>query len=326
MTNFVDAWRPNEREKTYQPPAASTAVLEALRPRRGYETAKWLTELKSEVAQKSATQAAVGISESTQRLMNEWIESMFEHFEQFALDFNQSAAGTELVVTVTKPTFNYRIARTGTYHTESKITTFEGHLATRYWAMVVSGQYEQMQVNIVPTDILLGFLSGSFSKEEYPPFTEIQATWCDGQMCWQMDGHNLPHDMLDDLAGELFGDLIRVASGKMTDEELFSHHRTQKHSLGVTVATGVTAPGAVDRAASRAFDLQTLQLWETLQALGTAISNDLITLSTEETAALQSDNTAAKEQLREFADRLNTFRQKVSPLIADLQNLAKGQD
>lgn len=322
MSNFADLWKPSERETIYRPPAptASNAVLEALRPRRGYETAKWLSELKQEVATKAPAVSAEDQSRSLQNMMNAWIDTMFEHFEQFALDFNQSAMGTDLIVTVTKPTFNYRTARNETYHTESKITTFEGHLSTRFWALVVQGRYERIEVNIVPTDILLGFLSGSFTREEYPPFMEIEASWCNGQMCWQLDGQQVSSEILDTLTGELFGDLIRVASGTMTEEELFSQAKSGKHELGLTVAKGVNPSNP----AVRTFDLHSLQLWNALEEVRTAIGHDLNTLSEEEMAAMQSDN-AAIDTLRQFSERLSAFRQKVAPLVADLKNFAEGK-
>jgi hypothetical protein len=76
----------------------------------------------------------------------------------------------------------------------------------------------------------------------------------------------------------------------------------------------------------RNFDLQSLQFWDALEQVRIAIGHDLNTLSEEETAALQTDQNPAKDRIRDFTDRLNAFRQKVAPLVADLKTAAKGEN
>jgi hypothetical protein len=326
MSRFREVWSPyHDEEVIYSPQeAASTAVLETLRPRRGYETAKWLDELKQDITKKEPAKDDKA-TKQVENLMADWVSHLFEHFEQYALDFNQTAQGTDYLVNVTKPAFRFGAVRGLQYH-DSKITTFEGYISTRFWALVVRGRYEKIEVFIIPADVILGFTTDRFGPDEYAPFTEVVAAWEKGVLNWEIGGHPVTYDMLGPLAGELFGDLIRVASGKMDEEELFHHHASEI-SLGKTVATGEmmdVQSSTASRAAVAAsgFNARELSMWKALEALREAITADMDKLIEEERRLLASEQTTAVTHAREFSDRLRSFKQKVAPLVEDLRNLA----
>ena len=110
--------------------------------------------------------------------------------------------------------------------------------------MAIRGGKGKVQFFILPSDRLLGFTNGTYGENDYQPFMELAVAFENNQLNWSLGGKAITIDAIDPLAKELFGDLIHVASGTMSDSELFAHPTTELKS-GETLAVGYQAPAVV---------------------------------------------------------------------------------
>jgi hypothetical protein len=102
----------------------------------------------------------------------------------------------------------------------------------------VRGDEKKISVFVFPSEMTIAFKSGQFTEADMPPFMVVEHTGT-GADAWTIQGEAAPLSKIGPLAKELFGDLIRVTSGKMADSELFTSHENQAApKLGENVAVG----------------------------------------------------------------------------------------
>src|SRR5262249_47566803 len=161
----------------------------------------------------AAAQAALVTPKQKEGEVRELLNKGFEQFEDFAYEFNQSALGTNLIVTVIRPTMKYikvpDSELTAEYSSDGRVTVHEGSISTRDWVLILRGRYDRIQVFLLPSQYHIGFGSNPETDERFPPFTELLASWETGELVWTLCGQPLTPDKMKPLSKELFGDLIR---------------------------------------------------------------------------------------------------------------------
>ena len=90
---------------------------------------------------------------------------------------------------------------------------------------------------LLPAGMVLAFDTEQLSDSQYPPFMEVLHSKADSKAAWTIDGEAAPLEAIPHLARELFGDLIRVASGVMSDSDLFADNNDNP-VLGKNLAVG----------------------------------------------------------------------------------------
>ena len=128
---------------------------------------------------------------------------------------------------------------------------------------------------------------------------EMETIFENNQLNWNVGGTPVTSDMIEPLAKELFGDLIRVASGTMSESELFAHPATEL-KLGETLAVGYrgsTAAASVGRVGTCHEASEAGETPDKVSAAGTelmqAIAEALIVAAHEkEKAEVLSDTTS----------------------------------
>jgi hypothetical protein len=346
---------------------ASHRMLEALKERRGAETGKWLALMRDEVAvpvlgpppkiedidirdtideapytpplesqykgpttkgSYASVLAAPPSAPAQENATVDWVKKLFQEFARQATDFNATASGTELVMTVRPPEFTFETPHFGDYDPEKKIKVFKGHIATTHWAMLVQGYNEKIDVYVIPSESILNFTLNDIRKSELSPFMSIDSEIDSGKRKWSTSGHPITPETLPPLAKELLGDLVRIASGTMSESELFAHHTTEL-KLGETVAQGFEVPpeakgeamptsAPVDTAAAPpASAIASMATWPACEALLQAIYKDLGSITSEEGALdLTKDEDTAK-RLHDLSGRLRTLSGELSGLISE---------
>lgn len=352
-TGFPDRWQLGRKHSSEQQDidvsAASEEILSALRVKRGPETASWLTSLNQEIGElpRAASPVASGANQQKQVAMVNWLDQMFDLFQGYADEFNQTAQGTDLIVNCSRPSYVYQLSNDHSPSGESglvKVTTFEGHLSTRFWAMLIRGRYEKIEVFILPAETLLGFSARRLGESDYPPLIEISAIWQNNQLSWRICDHALSYESLAHLTKELFGDLIRVASGTMTNAELFAQHSC-KLSLGESLAVGYVpshhttslkgeAPSTALNAAP--FDANPpatvsnpqlrrpdLTIIESANQLIAAIEDNVSQLLQEGKHALETEDTRRFDELKNLTTKLDALKGSLQRSLLELKAISK---
>jgi hypothetical protein len=330
---------------------ASEVVLAALKLRRGSETAQWLNNLQNEISSNTGIQiteqntkanlspldpniTSTSFNEDT--LINSAInglDKIFDQFEIYALEFNRTTQGTDLIVSCTRP-----IRRTnqtdGTFtDAAAKCLSYAGHLATRLWALVVRGSPSKVEVFIIPAEFLLGFSVHSIDESGYQPLLVVESTWINNQVVWHMGQTVISAEQIPALAKELFGDLIRVASGQMSESELFAHP-LQSFSLGQNLAVGYQ-PAPTNTATPQPINnspamqptnpnqnlpasLTSLESIKAADQLLAIIDRDINKLIESGKQALQSDKGQTFEQMKMLTEKLEILKKNISVCLADI--------
>jgi hypothetical protein len=254
----------------------------------------------------------------------DWVKKLFQEFSLQATEFNATASGTELVMTVRPPEFTFETPHFGDYDPAKKIKVFKGHIATTHWAMLVQGYNDKIDVYVIPSESILNFTLNDIRKSELSPFMTIDSTLVDGHQVWTTSGHAVTPETLPLLAKELLGDLVRIGSGTMNESELFAHHTTDL-KLGETVAQGYAPPlepmptSSLIGESSAPTPIEALATWSACEALLQAIFKDLGSITSNEGALDSTKDEASIQRLHDLSGRLRNLSGELSGLIAEYQ-------
>lgn len=341
--------------------SASQVVLESLRKRRGGETAQWMNKLAGEISlEPSATvsqqglmqiQADLSPEDHKQHELVKWLDKLFSQFDLFASQFNRTAQGTDLLIACTAPSMN---GQQPTEETPLSERIYEGHLVTRFWAMLLRGNAGRIDVFIIPAEMLLGFSLHKIDESIYSPLLAIESIWKDSELTWHIGGTCITRNQIPLLAKELFGDLVRVASGQMSESELFAHP-LQEMNLGQNLAVGYNMPpssaGAsavvpiseltnaapppailppsefANAAPAPAIAPKTLSLnlasIDLAEKMMTTLDADTSLLSQLGKAALSADDATAFKKIELLAGKLETIKQPFKVSFTEIIQLAR---
>ena len=350
---------------------ASNRVLDILKRRRGEETGKWLNLLRdpSMIPKPPAMSTIDGVDKretlddsvytppveamytplniegaapavvrrsqalTIQSPLADWVNKFFDEFATQAGQFNATAGGTGLMLSVSPPEFNYQAAQYGAYAADKKVSTVKGHVATLHWALLFQGTAQKINIFILPSDELLTLVNRDATEAGYAPFMTMESSETAAGLAWSIDGSVVADQTIPLLAQELVGDLIRVSSGTMQEAELFAHHHTEL-KLGETVASGYTpAPTPANGGSGSASSTGTpsaagdtaaggtaaLATFAACQNLLKAIDQDLSALSEQESEFARDHDEIALKRLHDYSARLRTLSGLASGLLADYQ-------
>jgi hypothetical protein len=221
----------------------SKEIFNALRAKRGQETGRWLNGLVPGNVEKPAEVQAAATTAFDD--VNKWIDLLCEQFIELAYEFNKKAVGTNLYVSYEKPRLFEKRDEDVWYRPVDR--TYKGRLTTRDWAMIVRGHESKIAVFVVPSSMVMAFDNDSVGEDEMPHLMLIERTaGSGGTITWKIGEEATNLSAISPLAKELFGDLIRVSSGVMTEAELFSNDKAP--TLGENVAVGYQQPGVSTKA------------------------------------------------------------------------------
>lgn len=239
------AHKMKEVDERYAISEESKTILAALSSRRGQETGRWLAAVIPSQSEQQVAQIQ-GASFSPFDDIRALLDRLFKEFGDLVYEFNKSAVATDLLISQEKPELLKKKSPTGEQ-------IYEGRLTTREWALVLLGTGNKVCIYLMPASVVMAFALGQGASK---PFMEILHA-APGQ--WTIGGEPNTTGGIAPLAKELVGDLIRVASGAMSEEELFAPH-SDKPQLGQNMAVGYqqqkpTAPNATQVAAAGNMDM-----------------------------------------------------------------------
>ena len=192
------------------------------------ETGNWLSSLVNDALEIAAHgDSEQPVTDEDVDVMVRWVAAIFNEFELYKIEFNKKAAGTDLIVAASP--LNLENLSASNDH-------FEAHLSTRHWSLVFDASTRKLDVYLIPAELVLAFTTNRIDETEYQPFITFAPRRHSGEYYWSVDKQLITFDMLPKLAKELFGDLIKVASGNVSEEEFF------KNAAAESAAAQSTAP------------------------------------------------------------------------------------
>jgi hypothetical protein len=243
-----------------------------------------------------------------------WIERIFDEFVRCADEFNKTNTDQSLFVNVYRPEYKYESSTYDTYVPNAKISVFKGHISTNKWGMLVQGHGTTIEIFVVPAENLLRLTLNDLRDTGFPPLMVITAVLVNGQPEWHIEEEVVSFHKLPLLGKELFGDLIRIASGKMNDSELFADY-SKGLKLGETVAQGYSQAAPTTDSSSTAPLDQKLGTWKECQELMKIIGNDLTVIADREHTANDSGNKDELQRLKELSTDLRALTVSISELL-----------
>lgn len=294
-------------------PEPAQGVYSDLQRRRGQETGRWLKSLSTETPQDSATaewQQAQNKAADAFEAIRVWIEALFQEFSVLAYGFNEHAVGSDLFVSIERAQVFETRDDSVWYRPVSKY--YQGRLTTRYWSLTVKGDEKRIGVFLFPAEMTIGFKNGEYSDLDVPPLIVAEPCQIGGRNSFKIQGEEAAISMLGHLAKELFGDLIRVASGKMSETELFASHKDAP-KLGENVAVGYDSNAQPARTQehhpAHDIDLEQISLSDACDILDKVIDRELKRIYGEATKSLPGTEKA--ESARMQISSIEAFRMKV---------------
>ena len=302
-------------------PEESKAIYSDLSARRGSETGKWLKSLAGDApaAAESWQQAHTNAADSFEEA-RVWIDALFQEFGSLTYGFNDRVVGTDLFVACEKAQVVETRDDDIWYHPVVK--TIQGRLATRFWCLYVKGNEEKISIYVFPNELTIAFKAGQVSDDEAPPFLVAELKNIGGRNVWAIQGEEASLATLPALAKELFGDLIRVASGKMEGSELFSKNAEQP-KFGENLAVGYeqAAPAALAPEAVT-LNIDATHLHEACDVLDKVIEKELQKLY--QASSSVTPGTEQAEQARLKISAVTTFRSKIVDAFENFTRESQG--
>ncbi len=289
---------------------SSNVILSTLRTKRGLETGRWLNTLTTDLGATNERLTPLSqVEGSAYHEMIAWMDQMFQQFADLSFEFNKTAVNTDLLVTVEQPQLHDKNIAPNS--PESGVKVYRGRLTTSKWALGVFGEDEKIKIHLIPAAMLLGFFVGQFTDEQFPPFMEIIRSKGEGKQGWTIGGQPATSQAVPYLAKELLGDLIRVASGVMSEAELLASSADHP-KLGENVAVGYShannAPApAPANGAGQSADSHAIS--EACDLVDSAVDSELKRLY-EQVATLRPDSELATPTRKQISD-LEKFRSKM---------------
>ncbi|MBS1997400.1 MAG: hypothetical protein JSS86_13865 [Cyanobacteria bacterium SZAS LIN-2] len=165
-----------------------------------------------------------GLARVSHRSSTDWVARIFQEFELQGSTFNASAQGTNLVLSIHPPKYYEEVVSGGVYGKDTKVRFFKGYVSATFWGMLLHGHHDKIDVYIVPSDAILQLTLSDINQSGFSPYVTIDSQIVDGDLEWHVGGTTISYEAIPNLARQLLADLIKVASGKIKNEELFADY------------------------------------------------------------------------------------------------------
>jgi len=181
-----------------------------------------------------------GLARVTHNSASDWVSSIFHEFERQGNIFNASAQGTNLVLSIHPPKYYEEVVSGGIYGQDTKVRFFKGYVSATFWGMLLHGHHDKIDVYIVPSDAILQMTLSDINQSGFSPYVTIDSQVVNGEVEWHVEGATITYNAIPNLARELLADLIKVASGKVRNEDLFAEHHSGSLKLDQGAAQTLT--------------------------------------------------------------------------------------
>jgi hypothetical protein len=163
-------------------------------------SAKRFAEYKYSAKENEARATVATAAPSNRHNRREWLERLFDLFEQYAVEVNKLVDEPHLVTTCRRPTEQPS--------DNPLVTPNQGVVATKYWQMTVRLQSDGIAGFILPMSMEKTFLR---DESLFERIFLIESLGDENAAVWSFDSKPTEFFQLPDLAKRFFGSLIEIA-------------------------------------------------------------------------------------------------------------------
>lgn len=104
-----------------------------------------------------------------------WIGKTFDLIENYTEQFNNRLGLAGTLISVQRPTFHHVGCLEGSrdWMNEEERILYEGHVTMPQWSLVIRGREYEVDLFMVPSNLLLGFSSNSYGESDFPTLARV---------------------------------------------------------------------------------------------------------------------------------------------------------
>src|SRR5690606_2774403 len=137
-----------------------------------------------------------------EKSMTAWVDTLFDHFQDFAYEFNRSVSAVELSVKVERPTPHVEVLSYNAWREPEKtMMLFKGWGSTKKWTILVRGTKDNIESYVVPVERAISITR---AQSTYAPMVRLDSIWEKGKVSWRQGEAPMDQEELVTIAQELF--------------------------------------------------------------------------------------------------------------------------
>lgn len=267
----------------------------------GDQTMAWLQNVNENVDSKSAPTATLD-DPLCQLSMVALMDTLFDDFNRYAYQYNQTEENRAFVVTCRRP------AGDGI---KDPSNLYTGYLQNSVWGMCARGDTKSVRFSFIPPKFLY---EDETNRPAIPAFIELSIQMFNDGPGWSIDGKPLRNSAVPFLSKKIFARLVRVSRGDVSETEPLVFDAVAEK------AAEQSSPDANVPQQSPA-EIITYSLLSVMDA----IDVEILTLQQEGMKAMRSGGMESVMPIMKRTEALKALRESTAGVARDWAKILTGQ-
>lgn len=267
----------------------------------GDQTMAWLQNVNENVDSKSTATATME-DPLCQLSMVALMDTLFDDFNRYAYQYNQTEENRAFVVTCRRP------AGDGT---REPSTNYQGFLQNSVWGMQVRGDTKSVRFSFIPPKFLY---EDETNRPAIPAFIELSIQMFNEGPGWSVDGKPLRNSQVSSLSKKIFARLVRVSRGDVSETEQLVFDAVAEKAAEQAIPGGAAVP--VQSPAET--------ITYSLLAVMDAIDAEVVSMQQEGIAAMRSGGMDAVGPIMKRTEALRALRESTAGVAREWAKLLTG--
>ncbi|MBA3992416.1 MAG: hypothetical protein C0469_02745 [Cyanobacteria bacterium DS2.3.42] len=267
----------------------------------GDQTMAWLQNVNENV-DSNATATATLEDPLCQLSMVALMDTLFDDFNRYAYQYNQTEENRSFVVTCRRP------AGDGTLD-PSKM--YQGYLQNSVWGMHARGDTKSVRFSFIPPKFLY---EDETNRPAIPAFIELAIQMFKEGPGWAVDGKPLRSSQVPSLSKKIFARLVRVSRGDVSETEPLVFDAVAEKAAEQVMPGELAAP--VQSPAET--------ITYSLLAVMDAIDAEVVSMQQEGITAMRSGGMEAVMPIMKRTEALRALRESTAGVAREWAKLLQG--
>ncbi len=267
----------------------------------GDATMAWLQNVNENVDSKPAATATLE-DPICQLSMVALMDTLFDDFNRYAYQYNQTEENRAFVVTCRRP------AGDGI---KDPSNLYQGYLQNSVWGMCARGDTKSVRFSFIPPKFLY---EDETNRPAIPAFIELSIQMFNEGPGWSVDGKPLRNSQVASLSKKIFARLIRVSRGDVSETEQLVFDAAAEKTAEQLIPGGAVIP--------QQSPAETITY--SLLAVMDAIDAEIIGLQQEGITAMRSGGMEAVMPIMKRTEALRGLRESTAGVARDWAKILTG--
>lgn len=267
----------------------------------GDATMAWLQNVNENVDSKSTATATME-DPLCQLSMVALMDTLFDDFNRYAYQYNQTEENRSFVVTCRRPVGD---------GIKDPSNFYQGFLQNSVWGMCVRGDTKSVRFSFIPPKFLY---EDETNRPAIPAFIELSVSMFNEGPGWSVEGKPLKNSAVSTLSKKIFARLIRVSRGDVNETEPLKFD---------AVFEKAAEPSAQDATVPQQSPAETITY--SLLAVMDAIDAEVLSLQAEGMKAMRSGGMEAVMPIMKRTEALRALRESTAGVARDWAKILTGQ-